>query len=364
MISKIKLAFLSWVYLTSVIVSFACDSAVPNKTSSSLDAETSPTSIIPIPLPRAVEIPSVIDPKDFASATDNNLGHWGVPYCATIDNPATTQAALNVVELGAPPIPSCPVRWPSDGEGLDYVVTTKALTTQSFSIDMRMSSLDKDAYITIESPPGQLIGYLSAYDPKTDTNSSQINAVPSSLLKTLSGQVVRSGEQTVRLIFHGSTVVEYLDFRREFPSPSTPVAWSRADLTNYTSFPDPLSEECIEYNGCTWAGWFAALDDQQTEGWVKAHNIIAIHSKHFAKYKLKTFRLRSGGREIDAKVYDMCADSDCDGCCTKNSKKTGFLIDIESYSLNRFPVEDGIIEWRCLDCDIPLSGTGASAVVP
>jgi hypothetical protein len=128
------------------------------------------------------------------------------------------------------------------------------------------------------------------------------------------------------------------------------LVWSKANLTNFTSYPAPDSEECIEYNGCTWAGEFAALPGKQPESWVKANNIIAIHSKDFQKYKLKTLRVRQGDKQIDAKVYDMCADSDCDGCCTANSKSTGFLIDVESYTMSRFGTGSGIVEWACVDC--------------
>lgn len=133
------------------------------------------------------------------------------------------------------------------------------------------------------------------------------------------------------------------------------TVWNKANLTWYTSWPEPGSEECEDYNGCTWAGWFAGLEDQQTEQWVSEHNIIAIHEKDWNKYKLKTFRLRQNGRTIDAVVYDMCSDSDCDGCCTKNAGQLGFLIDIESYSCERLTGDkegcDGVVEWTCLDCD-------------
>ena len=98
---------------------------------------------------------------------------------------------------------------------------------------------------------------------------------------------------------------------------SADTVWNKANLTWYTSWPDPGSEECIEYNGCTWAGYFAGVDGQQTEEWVSEHNIIAVHEKDWDKYKLKTFRLRQKGRTIDAVVYDMCSDEDCDGCCAK-----------------------------------------------
>ena len=128
--------------------------------------------------------------------------------------------------------------------------------------------------------------------------------------------------------------------------------WHQANLTWYTSWPDPGSEECIEYNGCTWAGYFAGVEGQKSEEWVSQHNIIAVHEKDWKKYKLKTFRLRMNGSTIDAVVYDMCSDSDCDGCCTENAGDIGFLIDIEKYTRERFDGNgDGVVEWTCLDCE-------------
>jgi len=130
------------------------------------------------------------------------------------------------------------------------------------------------------------------------------------------------------------------------------TVWHQANLTWYTSWPEPESEECIEYNGCTWAGYFAGVEGQMTEEWVSEHNIIAVHEKDWEKYKLKTFRLRMNGSTIDAVVYDMCSDSDCEGCCTRNAGKIGFLIDIEKYTRERFDGNgDGVVEWTCLDCE-------------
>ncbi len=128
--------------------------------------------------------------------------------------------------------------------------------------------------------------------------------------------------------------------------------WNRANLTNFTSYPDPNSEECVRYNGCMWAGQFAAIDGVQSESWVMSHNIVAVHSRDLARYRLKTLRLRQGVNSIDVTVYDECADSDCSGCCTQNARQNGldFLIDIESYTMNRFGSGDGVVEWMCLDC--------------
>lgn len=133
------------------------------------------------------------------------------------------------------------------------------------------------------------------------------------------------------------------------------TVWNKAYLTWYISWPDPGSEECVVYNGCEWAGYFAGLENQQTEQWVSEHNIISIHEKDWGKYKLKTFRLRQNGNTIDAVVYDKCADSDCDGCCTQNAGNLGFLIDVESYTCERLTGSkegcDGVVEWVCLDCE-------------
>ena len=132
------------------------------------------------------------------------------------------------------------------------------------------------------------------------------------------------------------------------------TVWRRANLTWYTSWPDPGSEECLYYNGCEWAGYFAGVNGQQTEQWVREHNIIAIHQRDWNTYRLKTFRLKKGGATIDAVVYDMCSDSDCSGCCTRNADagNVGFLIDIESYTKERFNNQgSGVVEWTCLDCE-------------
>lgn len=124
----------------------------------------------------------------------------------------------------------------------------------------------------------------------------------------------------------------------------------KSSLTWFESYPDPGSTECLEFNGCTWAGQFAALDGKQPESWVRANNIAAVHERDFAKYKLKTLRLTQGSRQIDVKVYDMCSDSDCNGCCTKNAAATGFLIDVEKYTAERFGTREGTVDWTCLDC--------------
>ena len=128
--------------------------------------------------------------------------------------------------------------------------------------------------------------------------------------------------------------------------------WRQANLTWFTSYPDPGSEECIKYNGCQWAGYFAFVSGQQSEQWVRDHNIAAVHEKDASTYRLKTLRITQSGRSIDAVVYDMCSDSDCSGCCTANATRNGlnFLIDLESYTMQRFGSGTGIVSWMCLNC--------------
>ncbi len=179
-----------------------------------------------------------------------------------------------------------------------------------------------------------VIPVSSSVDAPTSSSTVTSASVPgpdSSISNTSSSSVVASPESS-------STVAD--------------TVWHQANLTWYTSWPEPGSEECIEYNGCTWAGYFAGVDGQMTEEWVKEHNIIAVHEKDWKKYKLKTFRLRMNGSTIDAVVYDMCSDSDCDGCCTENAGEIGFLIDIEKYTRERFDGNgDGVVEWTCLNCE-------------
>lgn len=124
------------------------------------------------------------------------------------------------------------------------------------------------------------------------------------------------------------------------------LEWKSGRKTNYTSYPDPGSEECIVYNGCMWAGWFAHCDDQQSEEWVAAHNIAAMFPD--TGYELHDICLRSGDRTMIVTVYDTCGDDDCDGCCTENKGNADALIDLESFTNARWGLQDGAVEWADL----------------
>ncbi|SEM51547.1 hypothetical protein SAMN05444354_1189 [Stigmatella aurantiaca] len=134
------------------------------------------------------------------------------------------------------------------------------------------------------------------------------------------------------------------------------LVWKTANKTNYTSYPDPGSEECTEYNGCTWAGQFAACSGKKPESWVAAHNIAAVFPNMNA-YKLHDLCLKSGSKTIVVTVLDTCADSDCSGCCTRNKGDADALIDLESYTNARWGVPDGRIQWADLG---PTKGSGCN----
>jgi hypothetical protein len=134
------------------------------------------------------------------------------------------------------------------------------------------------------------------------------------------------------------------------------LTWKSANKTWYESYPDPGSEECIKYNGCTWAGEFSACDGKKPEEWVKAHNIVSAFPD-FDTLQLHDLCLRSGDKTIVVTVLDTCGDADCDGCCTQNLGDAEELIDIESYTNDRWGIEDGRIEWADLG---PTKGDGCN----
>ena len=134
------------------------------------------------------------------------------------------------------------------------------------------------------------------------------------------------------------------------------LEWKSARKTNYTSYPEPGSEECIVYSGCKYEGLFYACESKKSEAWVKTHNIAAFFP-NVGDYKLHDLCIRSGEKTMVVTVYDTCGDQDCDGCCTKNKGDADALIDLESYTNARFGVADGPIQWADLG---PTKSEGCS----
>lgn len=125
------------------------------------------------------------------------------------------------------------------------------------------------------------------------------------------------------------------------------LVWRSAHKTNYESYPDPGSEECVEYNGCAWAGQFAACDGKKPEAWVERHNIASLFPS-FPEHRLHDLCIRSGQRTMVVTVLDTCADSDCDGCCTRNRGNKDALLDLEKFTNERWGLPDGNVEWADL----------------
>lgn len=127
------------------------------------------------------------------------------------------------------------------------------------------------------------------------------------------------------------------------------LTWKTANKTNYTSYPAPGSEECVKFSGCEYEGQFAACDAVKSEAWVSRHAIVAIFP-NLRSYQLHDLCLSKpdGSKKLVVTVYDTCADSDCDGCCTENKGSADALIDVEHYTNERWGVEDGPIRWADL----------------
>lgn len=127
--------------------------------------------------------------------------------------------------------------------------------------------------------------------------------------------------------------------------------WKKAQLTTYTSYPpcckgspayDPKAskEECSDYSGCKYQGEFAAIGKKPFD-WVKKKNIVAFYDDsdkkgaHFnKKYGGHKIKLKKNGKVFEAIIADTCGNSDCDNCCSKNSKG-GFLVDMEYWTAER-----------------------------
>jgi len=160
--------------------------------------------------------------------------------------------------------------------------------------------------------------------------------------------IKESGQYEARLFYKGTYKlidrVEFSGIGGTKPDCGTP--WYTASLTHYASYPRKNSKECKKYNGCKWAGQFYGLDGKRSKKWVKQHNIVAVHMKDWGWLGLKTIRIRKGSKEIMATVYDVCADSDCDGCCTRNLGENDFLIDMEKYTKKRFGAGSGTVQFQ------------------
>jgi len=144
-----------------------------------------------------------------------------------------------------------------------------------------------------------------------------------------------------------------------------PLKKASASFTYYQSYPmccpsspnyDPAypTSECADYSGCKYMGDFAGyVSDSNPEGYqsidfVKSNNMVAFYDDSdpsgtywFNKYALRTIGLKKeyNGKvyEFNATIADTCGNGDCNNCCATNSKPSGYLVDMEYYTvMNNF----------------------------
>jgi hypothetical protein len=125
--------------------------------------------------------------------------------------------------------------------------------------------------------------------------------------------------------------------------------WKSGRKTYYNSYPDPDSEECLEYNGCYWEGLFAGCSGKRPEAWVAETDIVAVYPMFEALVHHELcIRDPQSGRVLVVNVIDTCNDADCNGCCTQNQANFDALIDLEFYTNERWGLPDGELQWADL----------------
>ena len=131
------------------------------------------------------------------------------------------------------------------------------------------------------------------------------------------------------------------------------------DNPNYN--PKASTEECDDYSGCKYSGDFAAIG-HKSFSYVKSNNLIAFYDnsdpsgkKFMTNYGGKQIKLTKGTVSFTAQIADTCGNGDCNNCCSKNSQPTGFLVDMEYYTLIRnfgsTGAADGSIKFEILGSD-------------
>jgi hypothetical protein len=135
------------------------------------------------------------------------------------------------------------------------------------------------------------------------------------------------------------------------PSPPTevggecPSGWNQASWTTYTSYApccqgspnyDPFADrtECDLYSACDYLGQFA-YSGEKSFNWVQNNNIMAFFSSYGdnTSFGNNMIRVSSAGKTVVALVADTCGDSDCNGCCSNNADPTGYLVDMEYWTV-------------------------------
>ena len=132
--------------------------------------------------------------------------------------------------------------------------------------------------------------------------------------------------------------------------------------------PKASKEECDDYSACEYAGDFAAIGHKSFD-YVKSNNLVAFYDnsdpsgkKFMTNYGGKKIKLTKGSKTFEATIADTCGNSDCNNCCAKNSKPSGYLLDMEYYTVIRnfgsTSAADGQISFVIEGSESPCSWSG------
>ena len=88
---------------------------------------------------------------------------------------------------------------------------------------------------------------------------------------------------------------------------------------------------------------------------VRSHDTPAGTEQKYARKSLNVHDPKTGTQFV-VQVVDTCGDGDCGGCCTRNAKPSGNLIDMEYWTVMRhFNVSDpgdaadGTLCWQLVE---------------
>eukprot|EP00978_Attheya_sp_CCMP212_P042752 scaffold266166_cov63-Attheya_sp.AAC.2 len=143
-----------------------------------------------------------------------------------------------------------------------------------------------------------------------------------------------------------------------------PSEWTQASWTHYTSYapccedspnydPSADRDECDIYSACDYTGDFAYVGHKSFD-WVNSTNIIAFFSTkgNNESFGNKMIRVSAAGKTVEALVADTCGDNDCNGCCTENASPSGYLVDMEYWTVvknfGNIDAAEGQICWQLM----------------
>jgi hypothetical protein len=150
---------------------------------------------------------------------------------------------------------------------------------------------------------------------------------------------------------------------------SCPAGWMPAQFTTYTSYapccldspnydPNADTTECDLYSACSYTGAFAYIGNKSFD-YVRNNNLIAFFTPNGDNQSFgnKQMRVSANGQTVEVLVADTCGDQDCNGCCTANAQPSGYLVDMEYWTVvNNFgsaSAAQGEVCWQLVDGSAP-----------